>query len=103
MATYAVSIGSVALKRIKGEPLPQSRWSLGRFGLPINLFAFTYACFAMVFICFPVSTPVEADSMNWAIVMFTGVLIIALVYYFVHGQHVYEGPVVFVQERQDEL
>ena len=103
MATYAVSIGLVALKRIRGEPLPLSRWSLGRFGLPINLFAFTYSCFAIIFVCFPVGVPVHADSMNWAIVMFTGVLAIALVYYFVHGRKTYEGPVVFVQERQDNM
>ncbi|KXT14184.1 hypothetical protein AC579_2450 [Pseudocercospora musae] len=31
-------IGYVLLKRIKGEPLPPARWSLGRFGLPINAF-----------------------------------------------------------------
>lgn len=98
MSTYAISIGCVALKRIRGQPLPPSRWSLGRFGLPVNLFAFAYSCFAIIFICFPVTTPVVVDqNMNWAIVMFSGVLIIALVYYFVHGRHVYEGPVVFVQ------
>lgn len=65
MATYTVSIGCLALKRIKGEPLPVGRWSLGRFGLPINIFATTYASFTMIFICFPVTTPVVADSMNW--------------------------------------
>ena len=98
MGTYAISIGCVALKRFRGEPLPASRWSLGKLGLPINLFAFTYSCFAIVFVCFPVTTPVAVDqNMNWAIVMFTGVMIIAMVYYFVHGKHVYEGPVVFVQ------
>lgn len=35
-----------------------------------------------------------------AIVMFSGVLVIALVYYYVHGRHVYEGPVVFVEGRR---
>lgn len=103
MATYAVSIGCVALKRLRGQSLPRSRWSLGRFGLPINIVAFVYSCFTMIFICFPVTTPVEAKSMNWAIVMFTGVLSIALVYYFAHGRKVYEGPVVFVEERGEEL
>ena len=102
MSTYAISIGCVALKRIRGQSLPRSRWSLGKFGLPINLFAFAYSCFAMIFVCFPVTTPVVVDqNMNWAIVMFSGVLIIALVYYFVHGQKVYEGPVVFVRAEED--
>ena len=101
MATYAVSIGCVALKRLRHQPLPSSQWSLGRLGLPINLFAFVYICFTIIFICFPVTTPVHANSMNWAIVMFTGVLIIALVYYCTHGRQVYEGPVVYVRERQE--
>ncbi|KXT11644.1 hypothetical protein AC579_7030 [Pseudocercospora musae] len=100
MSTYAISIGAIALKRLRGEPLPHSRWSLGRFGLPINCFAFLYSCFAMIWVCFPVSTPVAPDSMNYAIVMFTGVFIIALIYYFVQGRHVYQGPVVYVQRRQ---
>jgi len=72
--------------------------------MPINLFAFAYSCFAMIFVCFPVATPVVPASMNWAIVMFSGVMTIAMIYYLVHGRKVYEGPVVFVQERQsDEL
>ena len=102
MTTYAISIGCVALKRLRNQPLPRSRWSLGKFGLPINLFAFAYSCFAIIFVCFPVTTPIDVNAnMNWAIVMFSGVLIIALVYYFVHGRHVYEGPVVWVQPVED--
>lgn len=98
MSTYAISIGCVALKRLRHQPLPPSRWSLGKFSLPVNLFAFTYSCFAIIFVCFPVTTPIDPGAnMNWAIVMFSGVLLIALVYYFLHGRKVYEGPVVFVQ------
>jgi hypothetical protein len=35
----ARSIGAVALKRLRGESLPKCRWSLGKLGLPINIFA----------------------------------------------------------------
>ncbi|OQO04046.1 hypothetical protein B0A48_10689 [Cryoendolithus antarcticus] len=101
MGTYAVSIGCVALKRLRGHPLPPSCWSLGKFGLPINVFAFTYACFATIFVCFPVYTPVTPQSMNWAMVMFTGVLVSAMIYYVVKGRKMYEGPVVFVQPIED--
>lgn len=99
MSTYAISIGCLLLKRLRGQSLPQGRWSLGALGLPINAFAFVYSCWAIVFVCFPVALPVTAQSMNWAIVMFTGVLVIATAYYFLHGRKVYEGPVVFVQGR----
>lgn len=101
MSTYAISIGSLALKRIRGQPLPRSRWTLGKLGFPINCFAFLYSCFAMVFVCFPVTVPVSAESMNYAIVMFTGVFIIAVVWYFVKGKDVYKGPVVHVQQVDD--
>lgn len=101
MSTYAISIGSIALKRLCGQKLPRCRWSLGWMGLPINLFAFVYSCWAMLWVCFPVTTPVSADSMNYAIVMFTGVFIIALVTYVVQGRHVYAGPVVYVENFDD--
>ena len=103
MATYAISIGSIALKRMRGQELPQSRWSLGKLGLPINVFAFLYSCFAMIWVCFPVTTPVSSESMNYAIVMFSGVFAIALVFYFVQGRHVYKGPVVYVQSREQHV
>ncbi|PQE12935.1 hypothetical protein CJF30_00002834 [Rutstroemia sp. NJR-2017a BBW] len=47
LSTYMISIGCVLLKRIRGEPLPHARWSLGRWGLPINAFAFAYSGFIM--------------------------------------------------------
>ncbi|KAK4617433.1 hypothetical protein CLAFUW4_11825 [Fulvia fulva] len=96
MSTYVISVGSIAWKRIRGETLPRCRWSLGWAGLPINCFAFVYSCWAMVWVCFPISVPVAAESMNYAIVMFSGVLVIALICYAVQGRHVYQGPVVNV-------
>lgn len=84
-----VTLGSIALKRLRGQALRTCRWSLGRFGLPINSFAFLYSCSAIVFVCFPVTVPVEAVSMNWTIVILAEVMTIALDYYFVHGRRVY--------------
>jgi choline transport protein len=39
-STYMISIGCVLRKRLLREELPPARWSLGRFGIPINAFAF---------------------------------------------------------------
>ncbi|KAK0338133.1 hypothetical protein LTR57_009500 [Friedmanniomyces endolithicus] len=47
MSTYMLSIGGVFLKRLKGEPLPYARWSLGRFGFAINGFALFYSAFLL--------------------------------------------------------
>ncbi|RMZ87432.1 hypothetical protein DV736_g5340, partial [Chaetothyriales sp. CBS 134916] len=39
MSTYMLSIGCLLLKRINSEALPPARWSLGRWGLPLNAIA----------------------------------------------------------------
>lgn len=55
LTTYSISIGSVFLRRLQGRSLPEARWSLGRYGIYVNGFAFFYSIFAIVFACFPTS------------------------------------------------
>lgn len=96
LGTYMISIGCLLLKRFRSEPLPPARFSLGRWGLPVNLFAFCYSLLTLVFSCFPVSVPVDASTANWGPAIWGGVLGIALVSYLVQGRKDYKGPVVFV-------
>ncbi|KAK5202403.1 hypothetical protein LTR41_011846 [Exophiala xenobiotica] len=104
LSTYMLSIGCVLLKRIKGEPLPPARWSLGRYGLGINLFAFVYSTFAVVCCCFPSSLPVDTGTANWAPAVWGGVTLLSVVTYLLHGRKHYTPPVVFVEhERLDDL
>ena len=92
-----LSIGCLLLKRFRNEPLPPARFSLGRFGLPVNLFAFCYSVVTLVFSCFPVSVPVDAGTANWGPAIWGGVLLIAAVSYAVQGRQTYKGPIVFVE------
>lgn len=96
LSTYMLSIGCVCLKRLRGERLPPARWSLGRYGLPINLFAFCYCGFAVVFSCFPASLPVDTGSANWAPAVWAGVILLSFVTYVLHGRRHFTAPVVFV-------
>lgn len=96
MSTYSISIGCLALKRLRREALPPSRWSLGRYGLGVNCIAFVYSVFIMIFCCFPSEVPVTTQNFNWAPVMYTGVLAISSVWYLGWGRRVYEGPIVYV-------
>jgi amino acid transporter len=98
LVTYLLSIGCVLWKRIKHpEALPPARWSLGRWGVPVNAFACLYSTFAIIFSCFPVSLPVDAVDANWAPAIMAGVLLIALVSYILQGHRIYQGPVVYVE------
>ena len=56
------------------------------FLLPVGFFAF-----------WPLSAPVTPENMNWASVMFVGVMMVALIYYAVVGRHTYTGPVVLIK------
>jgi choline transport protein len=100
MSTYMLSIGCVLLKRLRQEPLPPARWSLGRFGLPINAFAFFFAAFAIVMSCFPGSLPVDTASANWAPAVWGGVILMSIVTYFVHGKRHFTPPVMFFEGKR---
>jgi len=66
--TYVVAIGTLIYRRLRGPPLPEHRWSLGRAGLAINVFAFLYGLFALAFIVLPSTPTVTGATMNWYVV-----------------------------------
>src|SRR5271155_3477088 len=100
LVTYLLSIGCILWKRLQHEPLPPAKFSLGRWGVPINIFAVLYSTLAIVLSCFPVSLPVDAVNANWAPAIMAAVLVIALVSYMLQGRKIYEGPVVYVEGRR---
>jgi len=97
LSSYIVSISCVCVKRWKDEPLMKRRFSLGRYGLAINMFSVAFLTLVWV-LCFfpPIPNPGPKD-MNWAVLMYGGVVIFALVYYAVKGRKVYVGPVEYVR------
>lgn len=97
MATYIISIGCVVHARMRSEPLPPSRWSLGRFGMGVNVVALVYSTWAFFWSFWPNSYQVTAINMNFAVVLFFGLLAISVILYVVHARKVYEGPVVKVK------
>lgn len=100
LSTYMISIGCVLLQRVRKQQLPPARWSLGRWGLPVNAFAFLYSAFVMVFCAFPNTLPVTASTANWAPLLWAGVVALAAAVYLVHGRRAYTPPVAFVEGRK---
>ncbi|KAI9732398.1 MAG: hypothetical protein M1834_001606 [Cirrosporium novae-zelandiae] len=95
--SYWFSISCIVWRRLTGAYLPPARWSLGKWGLPLNIFSVLWLTFATIFLFFPTYKNPTAESMNWAIVIFSGVIGIALILYWFRGRHVYQGPVVLVK------
>jgi choline transport protein len=104
-SSYLITIGLLIRKRLVGEPLHFGPWTLGRWGLPVNIFAWAYTLLVMVFSFFPPAIPVTAVSMNWSCAVFGGVVLFGLIYYASIGRKQYNGPVIdrqFVESRRPD-
>lgn len=98
MITYMISIGCVLYRRIKHpELLPTCQWSLGRWGVPVNIIGVLYSSHAFFWCFWPEATPVEPSTFNWAVVMFGATAILAGIDFAVRGRKQYKGPVVLVE------
>ncbi|PGH15112.1 hypothetical protein AJ79_02638 [Helicocarpus griseus UAMH5409] len=96
--SYLVCIGCFIYRRTRWKQMPPTRFSLGAFGLPLNIFSFYYLCFAIVFTFFPNMNNPTPVTMNWSILVFGIVVIFAVLQYLIHGKKIYEGPVVYVEK-----
>ncbi|KAE8158134.1 amino acid permease-domain-containing protein [Aspergillus tamarii] len=101
MATYLISIGCIIARRISCDPpLPPSRWTLGRFGMPVNILAMIYASWSFFWSFWPNAYDVNAENFNWASVLFVGLMGISTIVYWTYARKHYDGPVVKVEGRK---
>jgi choline transport protein len=68
-------------------------------GIANNVFCCAYLTFVLFFSFWPTFKEVDAESMNWSILVTGVVAILSTVYYLVWGKHTYTGPVVEVEPR----
>ena len=66
----------------------------GVFGTINNAYACAYMIFVIFWSVWPPATPVQADTMNYSVVVTGGVLILSGVWYFVRARKVYRGPIL---------
>ncbi|KAJ1715738.1 amino acid permease [Aspergillus flavus] len=97
LSSYIISISCVRLRRWRNQPLPPARWSMGKFTPVIDSISILVLMVIFVFSFFPVTRHVTAQSMNWSIVIFSGVTLFAMAYYHAYARKVYRGPVVRVR------
>lgn len=98
LSAYITCIGCMAWRRWTGAPLLPSRFSLGRWGLAINLTALVFLVVFLVLAFFPMSIEPDLADMNWNILVYGAVVIFSLVYYFLYGRKRYVGPVEYVRK-----
>jgi len=84
------------IRRFRG-PLPPHRWSLGRYGLAVNVGAVAFLLVVWVFVFFPLAPGVTPETMNWSILMFGSTMLFAVMYYLLVGRKTYRSPVDLVK------
>lgn len=75
------------------ERLRLGPWNLGRYGPFVNGFALVWGIVVMFFSFWPTQVPTTAMTMNWSCLLYGAVVLFAIGFWFVHGKHVYKGPV----------
>lgn len=102
LTSYTIVIVCVLIRRFRGQSLPKSRFSLGRWGAVINILAICFLLPVFVFMFFPAVVSPTPQTMNWAIVMYVGIMSFATAYYFVWGRRDYVAPVALVKRDDDD-
>jgi choline transport protein len=97
-SSYFIAIACVIYKRLKGDPLPPARFSLGRAGLPVNIMGAAFLLLAFVMLFFPAAPHPNAAGMNWTILIYGSAVVFSLAYYYTHARHKYVGPVTYVRK-----
>ncbi|KAE8336600.1 hypothetical protein BDV24DRAFT_155099 [Aspergillus arachidicola] len=78
--SYSMTLG-LALWRGRSF-LPADRWlNLGRLGPVLQIISVLWGCFISVWLCFPLMMPVTLAYMNWASVVFVGLVVCTLIYW----------------------
>lgn len=88
----------MVIKRWRNEPFPPSRFTLGRWGMPLNIFSVLFLCLVFVMSFFPITPNPTVVTMNWNILVYGCVVSFAVIYFFVKGRHQYAGPVEYTKK-----
>lgn len=98
ISSYIISISCVIIKRYNGEKLPHARWSLGRWGGPINIVSVLYLSLMFMLSFFPSAAKVKPETMNWGSLMYGFTVLFAIGWFLFRGKRQYLGPVEYVRK-----
>jgi L-asparagine transporter-like permease len=102
ISSYIVAIGCIFRRRLRGEDLLPSPFSLGRAGIFVNGIALCFLSLAFIFLFFPAAPNPSSVSMNWSCLLFGSTVVFALGYYYVWGRHNYAGPVSAIKKSSEQ-
>jgi amino acid transporter len=99
--SYIIPLTLLLLYQLAGKHPKYGPWRLGRWSVPIKLFALAYLFYVTIFVPFPSSRPVTNLTMNYAAPIFLGAFLLALGDWFIRARRKFEIPTTFGCEVDD--
>ena len=92
--SYLVPITLILIRKLEGRHPAYGPWKLGRWGIPINLFAILYGLYVAIWLSFPVALPITAVGMNYSAPLWIAALLFALGTWFLFGRKRFQVPIM---------
>lgn len=90
--SYFIPILLLLLRKLAGKHPQYGPWKLGRWGVPIYTLSLIYIVYILIWVPFPPSRPVTAETMNYSGPMVIGVICFALLDWFTTGKRRFKVP-----------
>ncbi|GMG20480.1 unnamed protein product [[Candida] boidinii] len=100
--SYIIVIAAFALNADK-MGVKKGPFSLGKFSKPVMFYACVWTVFVSIVFIFPNYMPVDAENMNYTVVLLGFVFIGAGGWYAIDAKKWYKGPVGNVDEEYDQV
>ncbi|KIW68325.1 hypothetical protein PV04_04278 [Phialophora macrospora] len=92
--SYAIPTVMFAIRRYNvSNPIVFGPWTMGKFGLAVNILAVAFCIFLIIFLPFPPFLPVTGENMNYASPVFGAVMILATLNYVLRARKKFTGPI----------
>jgi choline transport protein len=91
--SYFIAIACMLYARLTGrlQETETAGWSLGKLGVPVNVFALVYSLYMGIWLVTPAYLPVDGNTMNYALPINAFVVMAAVVVWFVWARKSWKG------------
>lgn len=81
--SYFIAILMMLIRRFSTTPPEFGPWTMGKFGLPVNVFALVYSAYVIIWLPFPTAMPITGPNFNYSSPILAAVVLLALGLWFI--------------------
>ena len=95
-STYFIAFALLVWRKLTGTAPAPGPWTIGKMpSLIINILTLVYIGIVFIFSFFPLALPIDLTTMNWAVVLYFGVVFIGIAVYLLRGDKFVEPKPIY--------